>query len=107
MSTPSASSRGGTPQNRSAKRVSASPKVDLLSKKRLINVGNIQLPSAQELSQQFVNPKSSLNYQYRKREQAKQIEDNIQLLKKIHFAAPTISFDKYKKHEKDTERLKK
>jgi hypothetical protein len=43
----------------------------------------------------------------RKREQAKQIEDNIMMLKKIHFAEPSIKIQYYKDHEKNTEKLKR
>ena len=35
---------------------------------------------------------SSLNYVLRRKEQTKQIEENIQMLKRIHFAKPTINY---------------
>lgn len=35
---------------------------------------------------------SSLNYIMRRKEQTKQIEENIQMLKRIHFARPTINY---------------
>ena len=40
----------------------------------------------------------SLNYVMRKNEQTKQIEENIMMLKRIHFAKPTIKYDEYQKH---------
>ena len=57
-------------------------------------------------SLQNLNYKNSLNYNNRKREQAKQIQENITMLKKIHFAKPTIKFNDYKAHEKKVDKLK-
>ena len=45
---------------------------------------------------------SSLNYQNRKKEQARQVEDNIMMLKKIHFAEPVIKYAEQRRHEKST-----
>lgn len=54
-----------------------------------------------------IEGKTSLNYQIRRKEQAKQIEDNIMMLKKIHFAQPSIKFNQYRTHEKNVEKLKR
>lgn len=85
-------------------------------KKMLINIGNIQVNTSHDRSgfstsqgPQFnsIGYRHSLNYSMRKREQAKQIEDNIMMLKKIHFAEPSIKLQYYKDHEKNTEKLKR
>ena len=49
---------------------------------------------------------SSLNYINRRNEQSKQIEENIQMLKRIHFARPTINYLQQQKHAEKTEQLK-
>jgi hypothetical protein len=43
----------------------------------------------------------------RRKEQAKQISDNLMMLKKIHFAEPTVKYNSYKLHEKNVQKLKK
>ena len=44
--------------------------------------------------------RNSLNYIARKNEQARQIEDNIKMLKKIHYAQPSVKNTDLKKSEK-------
>ena len=51
--------------------------------------------------------KNSLNFLSRKKEQAKQIEDNIMMIKKIHCAQPTIKVTEFRNHEKQAKKLKK
>ena len=53
-----------------------------------------------------LNNRSSLNSSKRKWEQQKQIEDNIMMLKKIHFAEPTIKYSEQLKHQTRAERLR-
>lgn len=50
---------------------------------------------------------SSLNYIMRRKEQTKQIEENIQMLKRIHFARPTINYQSQQKHAEKADQLKK
>jgi hypothetical protein len=42
----------------------------------------------------------------RKRLHARQIEDNIMMLKKIHFAKPVIKYSDYIKHQRASEQLR-
>jgi len=49
----------------------------------------------------------SLNYINRKNEQAKQLEENLQMLKKIHGAEPTVKALELRRHEQQVKRLKK
>ena len=50
---------------------------------------------------------SSLNYVMRRKEQTKQIEENIQMLKRIHFARPTINYQAQVKHAVKSDELKR
>ena len=50
---------------------------------------------------------SSLNYVMRRKEQTKQIEENIQMLKRIHFARPTINYQAQVKHAEKSDELKR
>lgn len=75
------------------------------NKRYLVNIGSIKM-SFDRKEAGFSNVKSSLHSAARKREQDKQLEDNIKMLKKIHFAQPTIKFNEYKAHEKKVGKLK-
>lgn len=88
--------------------------------KKLVNIGNIQLnvtdmqpqyhSQINFLSSQsrggFDTSKRSLNSEMRKRQHQKQLAENIMMLKKIHFAQPTIKFADQLKHQERTEKLK-
>jgi hypothetical protein len=50
--------------------------------------------------------RNSLNSQIRKKQHDKQIAENVMMLKKIHFAEPTIKFSEQQKHSNKAERLK-
>ena len=69
----------------------------LRQKGKLLNVANITNNSVDHGTPSY---KTSLNYINRKNEQARQIEDNIQMLKKIHYAEPTVKNSDLKKNEK-------
>lgn len=69
-------------------------------KSRFINVANIEQKAANSLVLGEPNYKNSLNIISRKKEQARQIEDNIMMLKKIHYAKPSIQNNELKKHQK-------
>ena len=51
--------------------------------------------------------KGSLNFINRRKEQEKQIDQNILMLKKIHFAKPSINLTEFRRHELKQNRLKK
>ena len=90
------------------------------ARSKLVNIGNIQIKEenlknktvksmtrqSSHISNKFdslqknesAHPQGSLNYIQRKNQQVKLIEDNIMMLRRIHFAKPTINFDEQVKH---------
>ena len=83
-----------------------------MKRSRMINIGNIQVQLASQTQQsKAYNPTNpmtrSLNSGIRKKEYAKQLDDNIMMLKKIHFAQPSIKFQDYIKHAEFTDKMKK
>ena len=68
-------------------------------KLRLVNVCYIDKPRPAH--------NQSLNYINRKNEQAKQLEENLQMLKKIHGAEPSVNAMELRRHEQQVKRLKK
>jgi hypothetical protein len=53
------------------------------------------------------NQQTSLSFQLKKRQQQQQIEENLQMLKKIHEAKPSVNFDEHLQHQKRTKKLSK
>ena len=68
-------------------------------KTRLVNVCYIDKPRPAH--------NQSLNYINRKNEQAKQLEENLQMLKKIHGAEASVKAVELRRHEQQVKRLKK
>ena len=96
----------------SRKRSSSNPK-NLIGyspkqKSRFINnVASIQPSSTANNTISEPNYRNSLNFISRKKEQARQIEDNIMMLKKIHYAKPSVQSSEHKKFHQKTQKLKK
>ena len=49
----------------------------------------------------------SLNFVNKKRNMEKMIQENLMLMKKIHFAQPSVQYTEHQEHEKNTKKLKK
>ena len=72
--------------------VSAGPAARHLLAASTKNINRSSVQGASGFAGATTGHNSSLNYIMRRKEQTKQIEENIQMLKRIHFAKPTINY---------------
>lgn len=71
------------------------------------NATPINMPNPHPLSSSNLRSMKSLNFINKKRNMEKIIQENIMMMKKIHFAQPSVQYEEHKEHERNVKKLRK